>query len=72
MLTHRLQAHVLRAHVAVGVVGYLGLVVGPAPVGALADRTRLRFAIGSLMLAAATIAAAIAAGGSIATRARTD
>jgi len=49
-------------------VGYVGLVAGPALVGAVADRTGLRVAIGSLMLAAA----AIAAGGSIATRNRGD
>ncbi|MBF9129657.1 MFS transporter [Plantactinospora sp. S1510] len=56
-----------RAVGAVGAVGYVALVVGPALVGALADRTSLRFAIGSLMLAAV----AIAAGGSIATGTRT-
>ncbi len=60
--------HAGRAVGAVGGVGYVGLVIGPALVGTLADRTSLRFAIGSLMLAAV----AIGVGGSAATRARTD
>lgn len=46
-----------RAVGAVGAVGYVALVLGPALVGRLADHTGLRFAIGSLIVAAVAIAA---------------